>query len=143
MFVKEGASEKLEKYRDNIESANIESYEGDVDVYALASASRNEIFFPKELEGKLLEVYRINCTAEEKRFVIERAPFLMNYRSVFKLVKDILHDLDSKHAVELNKSINLWADVICRFEKPKERRVEILKDLLQVEFDHIPVSFYE
>lgn len=148
LFIKEGSSDKTEKYRENIESANVENYENDIDVYALAAACRNEIktslvFFTKELEDKLLEVYRLNCTPEEKRFVIERTPFLMNYRSVFKLVKETLHSLDSKHTVDMNKSINLWADVICRFEAPKEKRVEILKDLMNVEFDHIPVNFYE
>lgn len=148
LFIQEGAAEKTDAYRSNIESANVENYKDEMDSYSLACACRDEIktnlvFFTKELEEKLLEVYRLNCTPEEKKFVIERTPFLMNYRPVFKLAKELINSLDSKNSVEMNKSVNLWADLICRFEAPKEKRIEILKDLLKVEYDYIPVTFYE
>jgi hypothetical protein len=140
LFTKGGDSGKMEKYSLNIQSANLEDYSNkELDVYALAYACKNEIktnlkFFSKDLEAKLIET--------NNKEAIEKAPFLMAHRNVFKLVKELIFKLDQNNSVEFNRSLNVWADIICKFEVVKEKKVEILKKLLETEFNYVPNSYY-
>lgn len=149
LFLREGSTEKIAKYTQNIKSANVEDYTAeDFCAYSLACACRNEIktnliFFSPKLEEKLVSVYSQSGNSDEKKTVIDRTPFLMNYRSVFKPVKDIINSMEAKNTLDTNRSTSLWADVICRFEISKDKRVEILKDLLKVEYNYIPNRYYE
>lgn len=144
-----GSPQKADEYFETIHNRGVQNYEEELDLLALASACqayiRNHVeFFDSEIAARMNTLYREDATEEERKFFLDRAPFVMMNRTVFRLVKELLLKLDkNKDGVKLKKSVELWADMMIPEAVDRDSRRKVLKDLLAVEFDNVPLSFYE
>lgn len=151
LFDSGGSDEKREAYLSNIVKGKEQKYKDDMDVHALASASKAYIeshveFFDTQTVGKLNELYQSNSNKNGRQFFMARLPFIMMNRTVFRLVRGLILKLDSnkaKSGVGLEKSIKIWTNVVLPSEIHEEKRAKILEDMVAAEFDYVPLSFYD
>ena len=139
LFEKDGSEAKKEMYLNNIAKSKEQQYtEDDIDPLALASASKEYIknnvkFFDTQSVEKMNELYQNGANRDDRGFFMERLPFIMMNRSVFKLIKGLVVKLDSNQDetnMPLTKSIKIWADVVMPKKLDEEKRSDALRDLL-------------
>lgn len=147
LFTKEGDNAKKAKYFESIAQCLPINYEeGDMDIYALASASKEYIttevsFFDEDLTNKMNEVYR-NKDEDKKKMFMERLPFMMDNRSLFKVIKELCEEFEKKSSLTKNDTIKIWVDAVLPDTIEVEFRDSIMKDTFLVSLDKVPLSFY-
>lgn len=152
IFHKEGEPGKENEYFGNLRNGkNINFEETEVDELALAQACKKyirsdvELFDDSSIE-KMKMLYSQDASQEERTFFIERLPFIMRNRMVFKQVKSVISKQDAnkeESKMPLDESIRLWSDVLVSGDFECKTKEAVLKDLLEAEFEYVPLSFYE
>lgn len=130
---------KQEEYYNNIIQGTEQDYNSNLNINSLIYASKRYIkthvtFFNNQLIQKVNEVYQENSKNEDREFLIERLPFLLANRTVFKLVKGIVSKSEN--------FIDFWYDSVIPQEINENKRIEVFKDLLNTDFDYVPLRFY-
>ncbi|ELA41586.1 uncharacterized protein VICG_01334 [Vittaforma corneae ATCC 50505] len=151
LFDCNGSDEKKEAYLSNIIKCKEQKYKDDMDIHALASASKTYIknhikFFDAQIVGRLNELYQSDSNRNDRLFFMERLPFIMMNRTVFRLIKGLVLKLDANKketGMSLDKSIKAWSNAIIPCEVHEEKREAVLKDILNAEFDYVPLGFYD
>ncbi|KAM0680095.1 hypothetical protein GINT2_001788 [Glugoides intestinalis] len=146
LFTKEGDKSKEVEYFKSIVECQPINYENDaLDVYALALASKEYVkkevtFFDKELSRKMTEVYKNK--QEEKRVFVERLPFMIDNRSLFKIIKDLCEEFEKKSSLTNEALIKIWSGAVFPDTIDPELHAPMMKDILLADFDKVPLSFY-
>lgn len=152
LFEKKGTPEKeseyLTKLRNNV---NMNLDDTDIDDLALAQACKGYMrtdvdFFDQETVRCLQELYRQGAPSEEREAFMARLPFIMQNRMAFRAVKEIIAEQDEKKEksqVTLERSIEMWSKAVLPEEVERQTREAVLKDLLDAEFEYVPLAFYE
>ena len=121
-------------YFNNILKKVEEDYENEeIDIHSLAMATKKYIkenvrFFDQRVYGKIYDTYLKN---QDKSFLLQRIPFLMINRMVFKLVVNIIDELDKNKidsGVDRKASLKIWADSLICSQRRKSPRADQSKD---------------
>lgn len=150
LLVSTGNEERKTEYAKNIKNGQIENYEDErLDIRALGAATKESLkdgvqFFNEE-QLKVIEKIYSEGDENEKRDLAEKLPFLMDNRVVFGLVRSLVELLDKnkeRSGVELEKSVKVLADTVFPTISKNSRR-EVMRDMLECEFNCVPEKFYD
>lgn len=151
LFKELGETGNREIYLKSILEDTGQDYKKNVDILALASACKiyikNHInFFDPEIADKLNEAWANGTDPGLKTFIVKRLPFIMENRVVFKLIRELIYKLDANRDeshMDIGKSIKIWARLVIPDNISTNKCEEILRYLLKVDFDYVPLSFYK
>lgn len=150
LFEHPGDESKREIYLKRIVDQAEENYEADdLDIFSLADASRkyikqNVIFFDSRTIKELSRIYDSQEDHERKQLFMEMLPYTMNHRNVFKLIRELIMKMDKNtDGISAEEFIPLWSEAIIDHEMPKDKKNEILSDLVGQDFDYVPLRFYD
>lgn len=156
LFVDEGSAESVRLYYDCIGSGVEQDYNADdLDISSLAAATRryikeNVVFIKRDIYAQL-------CEDGEDRGawagIVERLPFVVSNRSVLVALREIIDKLDKSKVdsqVDRSKSVDVWKDAVIKPQSPgdndslnDEQKKEIFKELLDAEFDYVPMDLFQ
>ncbi|KAI5168385.1 hypothetical protein PAEPH01_0082 [Pancytospora epiphaga] len=155
LFLEEEDREIQDLYYESMVKSIEPNYKhNEIDVHSLAIAVvkyiKNNVEFVDTLIYKQMGIaYK---AGEEKNYMCRRLPFVMNNRSVFSGIKDLLNAIEKNSKKnKLNKeqireifsgSVFHWEGKNTEDPLDASQKKELFEDLLKTEFDYVPFEFY-
>lgn len=151
LFTNPPNQSKVQSYLDLIKKESKIDYESfELDIFSLAEATKlyikeNVTFFDEDIKSKINSLYETQQNSNDKKYFLERLPFLMVNRDLFKILKDVIIKSSNnmrKSQIKTESPINIWSDAILH-DTVSENRPIIFNDILSQEYDYFPLSFYD
>jgi len=149
LFERKGRPDTESEYLSRIRKGiNMNLEDAEIEDLALAQACRGYIradveFFDHEINNRIKEIYGQDTVQSDRAFFAARLPFIMQNRMAFRLIRDLVHEQAERSKVSLERSIELWSSTVLSEELERQTREAVLKDLLDAEFEYVPLAFYE